>query len=80
MLFRSCIDATHPGCGPDGAKRLAKAGVAAGADMVFLEVHNRPSEAPCDGACMINLKELKDLIVQIVKIHEVVHEAVVKRP
>jgi 2-dehydro-3-deoxyphosphooctonate aldolase (KDO 8-P synthase) len=69
----TCIDATHPGCGPEGAKALARAGVAAGAQMVFLETHDQPTKAPCDGTCMIPLHEMYELIIELLTIREVVY-------
>jgi 2-dehydro-3-deoxyphosphooctonate aldolase (KDO 8-P synthase) len=37
---------------------LARAAVAFGCDGLFLEVHEKPTRAPCDSANMISLKEL----------------------
>ena len=50
---------------------LSRAAVAFGCDGLFLEVHNDPKNAPCDGANMINFKELEDLLKQIKKIRQV---------
>jgi len=72
-------DATHsvqlPGAGggcSGGQKEfvagLSRAAVAFGCDGLFLEVHADPKSAPCDGANMINFKELEDLLKQIKKI------------
>ena len=47
---------------------LSRAAVAFGCDGLFLEVHPDPDKAPCDGANMINLKELEKLIKQIKRI------------
>lgn len=49
---------------------LSRAAVAFGCDGIFLEVHNDPKNAPCDGANMINFKELEDLLKQIKKIRQ----------
>lgn len=65
-----CIDATHPSRGREYAPTLAKAGTAAGVDYVFLEAHSSPNEAPCDGHCMVEFKDLKDLILDILRIHD----------
>jgi 2-dehydro-3-deoxyphosphooctonate aldolase (KDO 8-P synthase) len=70
----TCIDATHPSCGSYFAPGLAKAGVAAGAQMVFLETHDDPDYAPCDGPCMINLKDLQELLIELQDIYEVVNK------
>jgi len=47
---------------------LSRAAVAFGCDGLFLEVHIEPKTAPCDGANMINFKELESLLKQIKKI------------
>ena len=47
---------------------LSRAAVAFGCDGLFLEVHVDPKSAPCDGANMINFRELEDLLRQIKKI------------
>jgi 2-dehydro-3-deoxyphosphooctonate aldolase (KDO 8-P synthase) len=44
---------------------LSRAAVAFGCDGLFLEVHTQPDKALCDGANMIDLKELKRLLKQI---------------
>lgn len=47
---------------------LSRSAVAFGCDGLFLEVHPDPDKAPCDGANMINLKDLERLLKQIKKI------------
>jgi 2-dehydro-3-deoxyphosphooctonate aldolase (KDO 8-P synthase) len=47
---------------------LSRAAVAFGCDGLFLEVHPDPDKAPCDGANMINLKELEKLLKQAKRI------------
>ena len=49
---------------------LSRAAVAFGCDGLFLEVHNDPKSALCDGANMINLKELEILLKQVKKIRQ----------
>lgn len=49
---------------------LSRAAVAFGCDGLFLEVHPDPKIAPCDGANMINFKELEGLLKQIKKIRQ----------
>lgn len=49
---------------------LSRAAVAFGCDGLFLEVHPDPKKAPCDGANMINFKELENLLRQIKKIRQ----------
>ncbi|HET7219214.1 MAG TPA: 3-deoxy-8-phosphooctulonate synthase [Vicinamibacterales bacterium] len=51
---------------------LASAGVAAGVDGVFLEVHERPSEAKSDAQNALQLDLLEPLLERLVKIHAVV--------
>ena len=47
---------------------LARAAVAIGCDGLFIEVHENPDKAPCDGPNMISLKELEQLLKQVKKI------------
>ena len=47
---------------------LSRAAVAFGCDGLFLEVHNNPDKALCDGPNMINLQELEKLLKQVKKI------------
>ena len=49
---------------------LSRAAVAFGCDGLFLEVHPDPKMAPCDGANMINFKELEELLKQIKKMRQ----------
>ena len=51
---------------------LASAGVAAGVDGVFLEVHEDPSRALSDGANALPLDRLEPLLDRIQKIHSLV--------
>lgn len=54
---------------------LAKAAVATGVlSGLFMEVHNDPSVALCDGSCMLRLEDLEKLLEQIMRIREVVTE------
>ena len=48
---------------------LARAGVAAGADGLFLEVHEDPDNAPCDGPNSLKLSDLGPLLKSVVAIH-----------
>ena len=50
---------------------LASAGVAAGVDGVFLEVHERPSEAKSDAQNALKLDLLEPLLRKLVQIHEI---------
>ncbi len=51
---------------------LVRAAVAAGVDALFLEVHDNPEEALSDGANMVYLDKLGDLLQDAVAIHEIV--------
>ena len=73
------FDATHSvqrggsahgatGGDPQHIPALARAAVAAGCDGVFLETHPEPSRAPSDGANMLPLERLPELVHQILAI------------
>ena len=47
---------------------LARAAVAAGCNGAFFETHENPEEALCDGPNMIQIKELKKLLEQLLSI------------
>jgi 2-dehydro-3-deoxyphosphooctonate aldolase (KDO 8-P synthase) len=47
---------------PQFISTLARAGVAAGVDGLFMEVHNRPEQALSDGANALPLRQFKDLM------------------
>ncbi len=51
---------------------LARAGVAAGADGLFIEVHENPDRAPSDGPNMLPLSELETLLREIKQLRDVV--------
>jgi 2-dehydro-3-deoxyphosphooctonate aldolase (KDO 8-P synthase) len=51
---------------------LVRAAVAVGVDALFLEVHDNPEEALSDGANMVYLDKLEDLLKDAVAIHEIV--------
>ena len=51
---------------------IGKAAVAAGANGVFIETHPRPGEALSDGANMLPLDQLKDLLTQLKRVHAAV--------
>jgi 2-dehydro-3-deoxyphosphooctonate aldolase (KDO 8-P synthase) len=80
-------DVTHslqlPGAG-DGVtaglaefiEPMASAGVAAGIDGVFLEVHERPEVAKSDAQNALRLDRLETLLRRLVRIHAIAHETV----
>ena len=49
---------------------VAKAGVAVGVDGLFMETHEEPSVAKSDGANMLKLDLLEDLLVKLVRIRQ----------
>ncbi|WP_026766857.1 3-deoxy-8-phosphooctulonate synthase [Selenomonas ruminantium] len=51
---------------------LVRAAVAVGVDALFLEVHDNPEEALSDGANMVYLDKLEDLLKDALAIHEIV--------
>ncbi|TZF83719.1 3-deoxy-8-phosphooctulonate synthase [Pedobacter sp. BS3] len=51
---------------------IAKAAIAVGADGLFIETHPEPQNAKSDGANMLNLALLEDLLVKLVRIREAV--------
>lgn len=53
---------------PHLIETMAKAGVASGVNGLFIETHPNPSEALSDGANMLKLSELKDLLMKLTKI------------
>jgi 2-dehydro-3-deoxyphosphooctonate aldolase (KDO 8-P synthase) len=79
-------DVTHslqlPGAG-DGVtagqaqfiEPMASAGVAAGIDGVFMEVHERPSEARSDAQNALKLDLLEPLLRKLVRIHAIASES-----
>ncbi|MBK8194409.1 MAG: 3-deoxy-8-phosphooctulonate synthase [Lewinellaceae bacterium] len=51
---------------------IARAGIAVGADGLFIETHPRPSEAKSDGANMLPLDRLEGLLERLVRIREAI--------
>jgi 2-dehydro-3-deoxyphosphooctonate aldolase (KDO 8-P synthase) len=51
---------------------IAKAAIATGADGLFIETHPDPSCAKSDGANMLKLDRLEELLAQLVKIRKAV--------
>ena len=76
------FDATHSTQLPGGlgkssggrrefAGHLARAATAVGIDALFMEVHDRPDEALCDGQNMINLEMLESILTAVIQIDKV---------
>lgn len=57
---------------PQLIETIAKAGVAVGADGLFIETHENPSVAKSDGANMLKLDLLEGLLEKLVRIREAV--------
>ena len=57
---------------PQMIETLAKAGVAAGVDGIFIETHPDPSKAKSDGANMLRLDLLEGLLEKLLKVHHAV--------
>jgi 2-dehydro-3-deoxyphosphooctonate aldolase (KDO 8-P synthase) len=78
------FDITHtirkygiPSKDPRGGNReflsvLARAGVAAGVDGIFIEAHPMPPEALCDAASQYYLDDLADFVKPLIEIHNLV--------
>lgn len=57
---------------PQLIETVAKAGVAVGVDGLFIETHENPTVAKSDGANMLKLDLLEDLLTKLVRIREAV--------
>lgn len=55
---------------PDKIETIAKAGIAAGVDGIFIETHFDPSNAKSDGANMLHLNYFEDLMTKLVRIRK----------
>ncbi len=78
------FDITHtirrygiPSKDPEGGTRqylnvLARSGVAAGVDGIFVEAHPKPSEALCDAASQYYLDDLAEFLKPLLDIHHLV--------
>ncbi len=60
------------GGNPQMIEIIAKAAIAAGADGLFIETHPNPSIAKSDGANMLILNKLEDLLVKLLKVRNAV--------
>jgi 2-dehydro-3-deoxyphosphooctonate aldolase (KDO 8-P synthase) len=57
---------------PELIETVAKAGIAVGADGLFIETHENPAVAKSDGANMLKLDLLEDLLIKLVRIKEAI--------
>jgi 2-dehydro-3-deoxyphosphooctonate aldolase (KDO 8-P synthase) len=89
--FPVVYDVTHslqlPGAG-DGVtagqaeyiEPMARAGVAAGVDGIFMEVHERPGQARSDAQNALRLDRLEPILRQLVRIHAIAADASLPAP
>jgi 2-dehydro-3-deoxyphosphooctonate aldolase (KDO 8-P synthase) len=75
------FDITHsirkygiPSSDPKGGMReylpvISRAGVAAGVDGIFIEVHPDPANAKCDAASQLKLEDLENFIKPLIELH-----------
>jgi 2-dehydro-3-deoxyphosphooctonate aldolase (KDO 8-P synthase) len=59
---------------PELIETIARAAIAVGADGIFLETHPEPEKALSDGANMLNLADVKNLLTKLVKIRQAIRE------
>ncbi|MEI6816341.1 MAG: 3-deoxy-8-phosphooctulonate synthase [Bacteroidota bacterium] len=57
---------------PDLIATIAKAGIAVGADGIFVETHPDPANAKSDGANMLHLDHLENLLTELVTIRKAI--------
>jgi 2-dehydro-3-deoxyphosphooctonate aldolase (KDO 8-P synthase) len=57
---------------PELISTIAKAAIATGADGIFIETHPNPSVAKSDGANMLQLDNLEELLEQLVRVRQAV--------
>lgn len=83
--FPVILDATHSlqqpnqttgvtGGMPRLIETIAKAGIAVGADGLFIETHENPAKAKSDGANMLPLDLLEGLLIKLIRIREAICE------
>jgi 2-dehydro-3-deoxyphosphooctonate aldolase (KDO 8-P synthase) len=57
---------------PHMIETIAKAGIAAGTDGIFIETHPEPARAKSDGANMLPLHQLEELLTKLIKIRKAI--------
>lgn len=57
---------------PELIETIAKAGIAVGADGIFIETHPDPAHAKSDGANMLHLDLLEDLLKKLIRVREAI--------
>jgi len=58
---------------PDMIETIARAGIATGVDGIFIETHFDPANAKSDGANMLDLKYLENLMTHLVAIRKTIN-------
>lgn len=59
---------------PDMIETIAKAGIASGVDGIFIETHFDPANAKSDGANMLHLNYLEDLLKKLTAIRNTINQ------
>lgn len=59
---------------PELIETIARAGIAVGVDGIFLETHHDPQTAKSDGANMLKLDYLEDLLTKLVAIRKTINQ------
>ena len=59
---------------PELIETIARAGIAVGADGIFMETHPNPGKAKSDGANMLQLDLVEDLMTRLVSLRKVINE------
>ena len=59
---------------PDMISTIARAGIATGADGIFIETHFDPANAKSDGANMLDLKLLEKLLTDLIAIRQTINK------
>ncbi len=57
---------------PELIETVAKAGISVGVDGIFIETHPNPANAKSDGANMLRLDKLEDLLTKLIKIRKAI--------
>lgn len=68
-------EGTYSGGDADFIPFVAKAGISVGADGIFVEIHDNPSQALSDKQNSLILKELRGFLSQMIKLRSAVEEA-----
>jgi len=58
---------------PELIETIAKAGIAVGADGIFIETHPDPINAKSDGANMLHLDNLEDLLKKLIQLKQIIN-------